>query len=108
MRPLGHSPVLPPSADASRIAVMRDLWQAPGFEAVETRVIEVQRRFTDFENYWEAAATGSPSFRAALAKMDPATIARIKAATQASLPADAAGTVTCTARANAVKGRLPA
>jgi hypothetical protein len=97
---------MPPSPDASRIEVMRDLWKAAGFGAVETRAITVQRRFTDFADYW-AAAEKSPSFSVALAKMDPATAERIKTGTRASLASDAGGTIAASARANAVKGRLP-
>jgi hypothetical protein len=97
---------MPPSPDASRIETMRDLWTAAGFAAVETRAITVQRRFANFEEYWTIAAKG-PGFGAALAAMAPADVERIKSGTRASLPADVGGTITCSARANAVKGRLP-
>jgi ubiquinone/menaquinone biosynthesis C-methylase UbiE len=106
MRALGFQPSLPPRPDASRSEVMRDLWQAAGFEAVETRAITVQRRFADFDEYWTIGANG-PGLGAALAKMAQADVARIKSATQASLAPDATGKITGSARANAVKGRLP-
>jgi ubiquinone/menaquinone biosynthesis C-methylase UbiE len=106
MRVLGLAPPMPPSPDASRIETMRDLWKAAGFDAVETRAITVQRRFANFEEYWMIATQG-PGFSAALATMAQADVARIKTGTRASLPADAGGTITCSARANAVKGRLP-
>jgi ubiquinone/menaquinone biosynthesis C-methylase UbiE len=107
MRVLGLSPALPPSSDASRTETMRDLWQAAGFDSVETRAINVQRAFADFEEYWTIAAMG-PGLRTSLAAMDPAAVAQIKAGTQASLAADASGQIIASARANAVKGRLPA
>jgi len=107
MRSLGLADVAgPPSPDASRSETMRELWRAAGFENVETRAITVERRFADFDEYWTIAAKG-PGLGAALAGMDPALVARIRAATQASLPPQADGTITCSARANAVKGRLP-
>ena len=106
MRALGLPVAGPPSADASRSAAMRDLWQGAGFQEVETRMIAVERRFKDFEEYWTIGSKG-PGLSTALAGMDPAQVARIKSATQASLEPNADGTLTCSARANAVKGRLP-
>ena len=106
MRALGLAVAGPPSADASRSAALRDLWHGAGFQEVETRTIAVERRFQDFEEYWTIGSTG-PGLGAAFAKMDPALVARIKSATEASLKPNADGALTCTARANAVKGRLP-
>lgn len=107
MRALGLSIADPPSPDASRIEAMRDLWQRAGFAQVETRAITVERRFADFADYWTTAAL-APNLAPALAKMAPAMVDEIKIRAQASLPPNADGTITCSARANAVKGRRPA
>ncbi|MET1028618.1 MAG: methyltransferase domain-containing protein [Dongiaceae bacterium] len=96
----------PPRADISAVPALRELWTHAGLEAVETREITVQRRFVDFEDFWQAT-TGMPSGKKALASVTPAELQQIKAAIRASLPADAAGHVTCQARANAIKGRVP-
>jgi hypothetical protein len=40
--------------------------------------------------------------------MAPDEIAQLKARVRAGLSADAAGRITCSARANAIKGRKPA
>jgi len=106
IRALGLPPVMPPSAEASRIETMRDLWKTAGFEQVETREITVQRTFADFEEYWTIALRG-PGLGAALATMAPADVERIKTGSRTTLIAEASGKVTCSARANAVKGRLP-
>jgi ubiquinone/menaquinone biosynthesis C-methylase UbiE len=107
IRALGLPPVMPPSPEASRIEVMRDLWKAAGFDQVETREIAVQRSFADFEEYWTIAATGAAGLSSALAMMAPADVERIKTRTRTNLNPDASGKITCSARANAVKGRLP-
>jgi SAM-dependent methyltransferase len=107
IRALGLPPVMPPSPEASRIEVMRDLWKAAGFDQVETREIAVQRSFADFEEYWTIAATGAAGLSAALATMAPADVERIKTRTRTNLTPDTSGKITCSARANAVKGRLP-
>ena len=106
MRGMGISIPAPPSPAASRLDTMRELWATAGLEAIETREIVVQRTFTSLDDYW-SAVLGGPSFAATLAAMTAADITRLKAAMQQRLPADANGHITCSARANAVKGRVP-
>jgi len=105
MRALGVAVPLPPSPDASRMDVMRDLWTAAGLDGVETREITVQRTFADFEDYW-TTILGGPSVSAKLKAMTPDDLAILKSRMKARLPADAGGRITCSARANAVKGRV--
>jgi ubiquinone/menaquinone biosynthesis C-methylase UbiE len=106
MRALGLSPIMLPSPEASRIEAMRDLWQAAGFDQVETREIVVQRSFTDFEEYWTIAVTGAARLSTDLATMAPANVEQIKTRARMRLTPDISGKITCSARANAVKGRL--
>ena len=104
MRALGVAVQVPPSPDASRMDVMRDLWTGAGLEAIETREIAVQRTFADFDDYW-STVFGGPSVGRQLRAMAADDLARLKARMRTRLPADAAGRVTYGARANAVKGR---
>ncbi len=106
MRGLGVAVPEPPSPGASRLDAMRDLWTGAGLDAVETRGIAVRRTFTNFDDYW-ATVLGGPSVRTQLAEMADEDIARLRARMRTRLPADAAGRITCSARANAVKGRVP-
>jgi len=106
MRGLGVTVPVPPSPDASRIDAMLDLWTGAGLESVETREINVQRTFTDFDDYW-TTVLGGPSVGPQLAAMASGDLAFLKAQMRARLPADAAGHITYSARANAVKGRVP-
>jgi SAM-dependent methyltransferase len=106
MRAMGFTPAMPPSAEASRIDVLQDLWKGAGLEAIATREIAVQRTFDDLEDYWATVLTG-PSVRAELATMPPADLAILKERMRTRLPADAAGRITCDGRANAVQGRVP-
>lgn len=96
----------PPSPDASRMDAMRDLWTGAGLDAVETREITVQRTFADFDDYW-TTILGGPSVGHKLAAMASEEFALLKARMRARLPADATGRITYSARANAVKGRVP-
>jgi ubiquinone/menaquinone biosynthesis C-methylase UbiE len=97
---------LPPSADASRMEVLRTLWTDAGLEAVETREIAVSRTFSGFEDFWRSA-TAFPSSGSAIAAMAPADVEKLKARLAERLPADASGRIAYQARANAIKGRVP-
>ena len=103
MRALGFAPLKPPSPDASREDVLRELWIAAGLTAVQTRQFTVQRTFADFEEYW-TTILGGPSVGGRLAAMRPEETAQLKMRMRAQLPPDASGRITYSARANAVKG----
>lgn len=107
MHAMGFPIVRPPSADASRMDVLRGLWTDAGLEQIETREIAVQRSFTDFDDVW-ATCLLSPSVAAVLATMVSGDVDRLKERLRARLPADAGGRITYGARANAIKGRVPA
>jgi SAM-dependent methyltransferase len=106
MRGMGIAVPAPPNPGASRMDAMRDLWTGVGLDAVETREIAVQRTFADFDDYWTTILLG-PSVGPKLAAMASEDIACLKARMRARLPADATGRITYSARANAVKGRVP-
>jgi SAM-dependent methyltransferase len=106
MRELGVAPLVPPSPAASRLDTMRGLWAGAGLGNIATREITVQRTFADFDDYW-TTILGGPSVGSKLAVMAPADTALLKERVCARLPADADGRITCSARANAIKGRCP-
>ena len=106
LRALGRTPMMPPSAEASSADVVLKLWKDAGLEAIETREIEVSRTFANFEEYW-ATALLSPSTGSFIATLEAGEIAGFKKRLSARLPADAAGRITYSARANAVKGMKP-
>jgi SAM-dependent methyltransferase len=106
MRAMGMTIPMPPSPGASRLEAMQELWTGAGLEAVETRAITVQRTFAGFDDYW-ATIRGGPSLAPKLAFMSAADLAQLRERMRARLPADAAGRITYSARAHAVKGRVP-
>ena len=106
MRAMGLTVLDPPSAEASRIDLLRDLWTRAGLKEVETREITVHRTFPDFEDFWTTSLS-APSMRSVIPATAPNDIELLKARVRASLPADATGHITYSARANAVKGRVP-
>ena len=106
MRGLAVDVPMPPNPDASRIDVLKDLWNGAGLDSVETLEITVQRTFSDFDDYW-TTILGGPSVGPPLAAMSASDLARLKTLMSVRLPADTAGRITYSARANAVKGRVP-
>jgi hypothetical protein len=103
---MGYTPPRPPSADASRIEALSELWKSAGLQAIETREIDVRRSFDGFETFWSTVVT-LPVYRPTFAAMPPKDQEILKARVHERLPADANGRVTLEARANAVKGRTP-
>ena len=106
MRGMGVPPPQPPNPGASQIGAMRDLWIGAGLDAVETRQINVQRTFADFDDYW-TTVLGGASVGPKLAAMATDDLALLKERMRALLPADSTGRITYGAWANAAKGRVP-
>ena len=106
MRAMGLAPPRPPRMEASRMDAMRELWTGAGLEAVETREIVVQRTYASFDDFWGINAK-SPSMSGVIAAMTPGDLATLKSSVSARLPEDTAGRITYSARAHAVKGRVP-
>ena len=106
MRALGMTIPMPPSPGASRLEAMQELWTGAGLDAVEIRPITVQRTFADFDEYW-STIRGGPSLAPRLATMSAADLAQLRERMRARLIADAAGRISYSARAHAVKGRVP-
>ena len=96
-----------PSREASRLDVMHTLWTGAGLRNVETRTFTVERTFDSFDDYWTTVLKG-PSVSGQLKALRPGVTAALKATMQRYLPADGSGRITYSARANAVKGAVPA
>lgn len=105
VRAMGLTPPLPPSFEASRIDALRDLWRDAALQDIETREITVSRTFADFDDFWTATSIGN--IGTVIAAMPAGDVERLKVGVRARLPADAAGRITYTSRANAIKGRVP-
>lgn len=94
-----------PSVDASRLEAMKDLWIQGGLVDVETREITVERSFADFEDAWETSRL-IPSAGPIISSMEKKDVDALKQRLKGRLPAQSDGTIKCSARANAVKGRV--
>lgn len=106
LRAMGLKPMFPPQAQASRIEALEGLWKGAGIEAVETRTITVERTFSSFDEFWKVSIL-SGSMAPMLAAMPAVDAETLKTRSRARLPADSSGRITYSARANAIKGRMP-
>jgi SAM-dependent methyltransferase len=106
MREMGIAYPLPPSAQASRREALEALWTAAGLDGVETREFAVQRTFADFDEFW-AIHIKTPNIRPVLSGLPAQDQERLRERVRARLGAQRPGPITRTARANAVKGRVP-
>jgi SAM-dependent methyltransferase len=107
LQALGAATPLPPSPEASRMEALLDLWTGAGLGALDTRGITVERRFADFDEYWETLLLG-PSIGATLPSLEPAAIAELRERLKRRLPHDPAGRITASGRAHAIRGFVPA
>lgn len=103
MRDMGLQVPDPPSPDASRQDRARELWTDAGLRDVQTTTITVRRSFASFADYWDIVL-GGPSVGNTLAGLPASRTAQLQQYLQARLPAEAAGRLTCEARANAIRG----
>lgn len=89
---------VPPSREASRLELTRELWLDAGLEEVETRVITVQRTFSGFDDYWTTIFKG-PSVGGQLRALSSHDVSVLQRRMRAHLPIAAHGRITCHARA---------
>lgn len=107
VRAEGYEPPQPPSGPVSRMEALRGTWQRAGLQAIETREITVQRTFASFDEFW-TKSIGTGGSRAMASMLAPDALERVRQRVQAKMPVDAQGRITYGARANAIKGRVPA
>lgn len=107
MRAIGMTPALPPSAAIASTANLEAAWTAAGLSDLRQRTISVTRQFADFQDFW-VSTLGTGSLGAALDQLDPAERDALKARVRDRLTPDDDGSVSYTARANAIVGRVQA
>ena len=105
MRAMELNPPRPPSFEISRIEALQRLWKDSGLIDVEAREITITRTFADFEDFWRISLL-TPAIGPIVAKMTAEDARQLQERVRVRLPADGAGRITCSSRANAIKGRV--
>ena len=83
------------------------LFAAAGFEAIESRPIDVTQTYRNFDDYWSAQTLPFTPAGKLVAKMSDADRARLRETLQAILPPGPDGFITYSSRAAAIKARVP-
>lgn len=96
----------PPSWEVSDMPRLAGLWREAGLRDVESRAITVERTFPDFDTLWAITLTG-PRFAAVASHFTPELKEDVRQELRERLGAGDGQPVTLSARANAVKGRVP-
>jgi len=103
---VGRAIPMPPSAGASRLDVLGDLWTSAGLGDIHTRVITVERTYTDFDDLW-TTVLGGPSAGQALAVMSEKEVSRFREVLRERLQPAGTGSITLAGRAHAIRGTVP-
>ena len=85
---------------------LQSLWKGAELEAVESREITVRRTFANFDDFWTTNLK-SPALGPVIAVMASADLDTLKSRVRSGLSVDAAGQITCRARAHAITGHRP-
>jgi SAM-dependent methyltransferase len=108
MRDIGLEPPPVPGTEDSSLDALGALFGRAGLEDIATRAIDVSMTFPDFKDFWTSQ---TPSFTPAtkmIMALSDTERGRLQDVVQEALPAGADGSIVCSARANAVKARVPA
>jgi hypothetical protein len=85
---------------------LRDLWTSAGLGDIHTRVITVERTYTDFDDLW-TTVLGGPSAGQALAAMGEEDVSRFREVLRDRLQPVGCGPITLAGRAHAIRGKVP-
>lgn len=96
-----------PGAEDSRLEALDALFAGAGLKDIATRTIDVTMSFADFGEYWRTQTPTINPVGEAVASLSESDRQRLMDLLRASLPAGPDGRVSYTARANAVKARVP-
>ncbi len=102
---LGIAAPKPPSPYAATLSELQRVWHGAGLTEVATTTITVTRQFESLDQLWSIVGTQSTVGRM-LPHLTPDARQEFEHSVRARLPIDAAGGVTLTGRANAVRGRV--
>jgi ubiquinone/menaquinone biosynthesis C-methylase UbiE len=97
----------PPGSGSASLEGMRALWNGAGLVGIETRTIEIEVSYRDFEDFWQSNTALPNPVTKRIQTMSRDEVERLKRLLRERLPGDAAGRIAYSARANAVKGRVP-
>jgi SAM-dependent methyltransferase len=107
MRQIGMEVPKVPGTEDSSIEALRSRFEQAGFDEIATRAIEISVRYDNFDDFWQSQVPPFTPNGKAIAALQQAERARLVEAVRVALPRDPDGGFGYSARANAVKARVP-
>jgi ubiquinone/menaquinone biosynthesis C-methylase UbiE len=96
-----------PGAEASRLDALTSLFKAAGLDAISTTCFDVTVRFPDFDDFWQAQTPSYHPMAKAIARMEERDRAKLVDRLRADLAVQPGHPIEYSARANAIKARVP-
>ena len=96
-----------PGTEDSRSEALTSLFTSGRLTDIATRMIDVTMSFTDFNDFWQSQTPSYNPVAKMLAALSESDRERVLAMVRARFPAGPDGSVTHSARANAIKARVP-
>ena len=106
MRSIGISPPQMPGERDCTLEALHSLFEQTGFQSTEVRQIEVESIYRDFDDFWISQTPAFSPVGRRLATLQKSECVRLRAAVAALLSVGPDGSVTYSARANALKGKM--
>jgi len=96
-----------PGTEASQLDAIHRLFAQAGLLEIATTTIDVTVSFPDFDDFWQSQTQSSNPTSKMIAALPESDRAKLIAAVRAELPAGPDGAFAYSARANAIKARVP-
>lgn len=96
-----------PGTEDSGLVALSALFNGAGFDDIATRTIDVRMIFRNFDEYWRTQTPTFSSTGRVVASLSESDRDRLKEFLRTSMPAESDGSISCSARANAIKARVP-
>ena len=104
---IGAAPPPVPGTEDSGLEALAGLFAGAGLKGVASRTIDVTTSFPDFEDFWRKQTPAYSPTGNAVASLSDGDRGKLIELVRASLPPGPDGSISCSARANAVKARVP-
>jgi hypothetical protein len=106
LRQIGVEPPVPSGVEASTLAALRSLFEQAGLKEIATRTIDIEMRFPSFDDLWQVKLPASNPISRVVASLSNADRAELLDRVRTLLQAHPDGSVSYSARANAIKARV--
>jgi SAM-dependent methyltransferase len=104
---VGAKPPPAPGTEDSRLEALTSLFAGGKLTDIATKTIDVTMSFPDFNDFWQSQAPSYSPTGKMIAALSQTDREKVIASVRARLAAGADGSITYSARANAIKARVP-